>query len=369
MRNGLAALLLGGLSACSYGDAPTPTSATASSEPAPATNPVAARPKLDIGDPAPPLRASNWLKGEAVEKFESGKVYVVDFWATWCGPCIASMPHLAELQTEYKDKGLVAVAFTTKDPNNPLEDVKSFVESQAKEYPLRFAFAASEDTYDAYMTAAGQNGIPCSFVIDKQGKIAYIGHPLVLDEVLPKVIAGTWRGQADIEAIEKASEALNAIYELADKDPSTALSELDEYAEQYPEKAKRPEFRVNKMLMMVSAKKFDEAKKTTEELIPYLVEKRKDSSLFRVRGIWASKQLNPDRQYIELSVRAAEEYLKLKGENDILALIGVANSQFAAGNKDKAIELGEKALKIAKTDDQKEAVEEQLKLFRGEKKQ
>jgi thiol-disulfide isomerase/thioredoxin len=51
-------------------------------------------------DPAPPLKVSKWLKGEEVKRFEPGKVYVVEFWATWCGPCIAFMPHLAELQAE-----------------------------------------------------------------------------------------------------------------------------------------------------------------------------------------------------------------------------------------------------------------------------
>lgn len=54
-------------------------------------------PSLNIGDPAPPLRLREWLKGTPVERLEKGKIYVVEFWATWCAPCRSAMPHLSAL--------------------------------------------------------------------------------------------------------------------------------------------------------------------------------------------------------------------------------------------------------------------------------
>src|SRR6266487_2199320 len=56
--------------------------------------------KLKIGDPAPAFKVSKWLQGTEVKSFEKGKVYVVEFWSTWCGPCIVMMPHMSELQQE-----------------------------------------------------------------------------------------------------------------------------------------------------------------------------------------------------------------------------------------------------------------------------
>ncbi len=59
---------------------------------------------LSIGDPAPSIKVRKWIKGTPVTAFEKGRVYVVEFWATWCGPCIRGMPHLSELARKYKDK-------------------------------------------------------------------------------------------------------------------------------------------------------------------------------------------------------------------------------------------------------------------------
>ncbi|HEV3235363.1 MAG TPA: redoxin family protein, partial [Gemmataceae bacterium] len=70
---------------------------------------------LKVGDPAPPLKVTKWLQGDAVTKFEPGKVYVVEFWATWCAACVGNMPHLAELQARYKDQGVTIIAFTSRD--------------------------------------------------------------------------------------------------------------------------------------------------------------------------------------------------------------------------------------------------------------
>src|SRR6201988_1870124 len=83
--------------------------------------------KLSVGDPAPPLSVSTWLQGSEVKNFEPGKVYVVEFWATWCGPCIVMMPHLAELQERYRGQGVVVVGYTAKDDNNGAEKVAAFV--------------------------------------------------------------------------------------------------------------------------------------------------------------------------------------------------------------------------------------------------
>ena len=87
--------------------------------------------KLVVGSIAPKLNVEHWVqngggKFPKVTDFKSGRVYVVEFWATTCGPCVQSMPHLAELQTNYADKGLQIVSISSE----PLEVVKAFLENE-----------------------------------------------------------------------------------------------------------------------------------------------------------------------------------------------------------------------------------------------
>lgn len=64
---------------------------------------------LKVGDVAPKLQTGAWVQGEPVGNFEKGKVYLVEFWATWCRPCLANVPHLNELHQTFKNKGLVVI--------------------------------------------------------------------------------------------------------------------------------------------------------------------------------------------------------------------------------------------------------------------
>lgn len=88
---------------------------------------------LTIGSDAPPLDVEHWVqngngKFKPVTKVQAGKVYVVEFWATWCGPCVQSMPHLAALQTEYASKGVQLISISDED----LETVEKFLEREVR---------------------------------------------------------------------------------------------------------------------------------------------------------------------------------------------------------------------------------------------
>ena len=72
------------------------------------------------------MAVSSWVKGDKVEEFEPGKTYVVEFWATWCGPCRASIPHLTELAQKYKDKDVRFIGVDVWERDTSL--VKPFVE-------------------------------------------------------------------------------------------------------------------------------------------------------------------------------------------------------------------------------------------------
>lgn len=145
---------------------------------------------LNIGDPAPPLHISQWLKGDEFTSFEDNHVYVVEFWATWCGPCIAGMPHVSEIQEKYEDDVTVlGVNIWEREP----EKVPGWMDERGDDL-MHYTVAMQQDTKmaDEWMSAAGENGIPTAFIIDADQRIAWIGHPMSMDEPLAKVVAGEW---------------------------------------------------------------------------------------------------------------------------------------------------------------------------------
>ena len=154
---------------------------------APAMQTVAAAMPTKLGDAAYPLTGLTYVKGEPVT-LALGKVYVVEFWATWCPPCLKSIPHLTGLQAKYKDR--VTFVGVTQEESGL---VKTFVGDQGDNMDYTVAIDAVGGVSEGYMRAFRQGGIPTAFVVDAKGKIVWHGHPLGdLEAVLDQVLAGTY---------------------------------------------------------------------------------------------------------------------------------------------------------------------------------
>lgn len=190
---------------------------------------------LEIGSPAPQLTIKTWVKGDPVT-FERGKVYVVEFWATWCAPCRRAIPQLSDIQRELGPRGVTVVGIASQE-HKGLSDLEQFVQRQGDRINYAIAWDAEGRTDRDWMAASRAEGIPTAFIVDQQGRIAWIGHPAVgLRRTLGRLLDGTFDIQVEAVLARRTREVraktqpLAAAFEDARRagDHTKALSIVDE---------------------------------------------------------------------------------------------------------------------------------------------
>jgi thiol-disulfide isomerase/thioredoxin len=152
---------------------------------APVAGVLAKSGNLKVGMPAPALSLTKVLQAPAGTKASwdalRGKAVVLEFWATWCVPCVAAFPHINGLAEKYKDKPIQFIAITTE--TEPI--VTKFLK---KKHLSTWVGLDTEKTVNA---AYGINAIPVTVLVDAQGKLAGFTYPTeVTEKVLDDLIAG-----------------------------------------------------------------------------------------------------------------------------------------------------------------------------------
>ncbi|MFO0091427.1 MAG: TlpA family protein disulfide reductase [Armatimonadota bacterium] len=145
---------------------------------------------LGPGEPAPPLRVAEFVKGKAVTDLSKG-VFVIEFWATWCSPCIQSMPHISSLAKKYEGKVTVIGVSVWEQGDDIAGLVKKFVEGQGDRMSYNVALDEGMTMAETWMKAADQRGIPATFILN-DGVVQWIGHPMSMDEPLEQIVRGTF---------------------------------------------------------------------------------------------------------------------------------------------------------------------------------
>jgi len=145
----------------------------------------------ELGEPAPELAFAAVLnEAQPLERAWSarrGEVVVLEFWATWCGPCIPALAHLEELAADFAGKPVRVLGISPEEP----ERMQRFLDGR----PLAFPVALDRD--GATFAAFGVQGVPTTIVVDAQGRIAARTRPAELTaEVLERVLAGQPAGLA-----------------------------------------------------------------------------------------------------------------------------------------------------------------------------
>jgi thiol-disulfide isomerase/thioredoxin len=311
---------------------------------------------LKVGDPAPKLQVSNWAQGEPIKEFERDKAYIVEFWATWCGPCVVSIPHLNEVHNKFKDKGLIVIGQDVWEQKP--EAVAPFIKKMGDKMTYRVALdlVTGDDKgamAQTWMEAAGQNGIPAAFVIDKRGLIAWIGHPMNLKEkLLEEVLAGSFdirKAAADYEQRQKAEQQMSTLWgefrsQSRAKEWDRAESTLAQVEKLMPED-ERDNLATTRFGLLLKRGDYTGAYK----LAARFSEAHADDAMRQNALAWQiATDEGIERRDLDLAEKIARRAnAATKGENAEI-LDTLARVLFMKGQKEAAVELQEKA--VARTD-------------------
>jgi thiol-disulfide isomerase/thioredoxin len=138
---------------------------------------------LKLGDVRPAL-AFQMLSGAKTPTWQAleGQVVVIDFWATWCMPCIKAIPRLNELDRQFKTKGVTFISVSYEPAN--------YIRQFLKDHPID-ADVGIDDTLDTFRNFQAW-GIPVMFVFDRSGRLISTVHP---NEFTPEVLSAALRGE------------------------------------------------------------------------------------------------------------------------------------------------------------------------------
>lgn len=277
-----------------------------------------------LGDPAAPLKIKEWVKGKAVDVTDGKNLYVVEFWATWCGPCKTSIPHLTELQQKFKDKGVIFVGIS----DETVDKVKPFVEKMGGKMDYTVAVDDNRKSNEGYMVAYGQGGIPTAFIVGKDKKVLWFGHPMSeLEETLDQILAGKY----DLKTAAKKDEA---------------RARLDDYQK-------------------LSAKGDAKAKELGQQILADAGDDAQALCDFAF-GI-AANMRNKNRDFA-LADEALDKAAKIAGAKDPRVLGTRAISRFEAGQQEEGVALAKQAVELAPNDRDKSRYQNYVRVMESRMK-
>ena len=339
--------------------------------------PVFSAEPLKVGSPAPKLQTGEWIQGEPVKEFAKDKVYVVEFWATWCGPCVASIPHLDELHEEFKDKGVVFIGQNVWEQDTA--KVKPFVAKMGEKMSYRVALddvSAEKKGFMAvnWMQAAKQNGIPAAFVVAKDGNIAWIGHPatlkkemiqLALDgKPLTAAVKGEAKPEMEEDAIVKVLEEKGPKLEEAieGKDWDAAMKLLGEI-----EKLPGIGDQLAPAAVLISIGK-NENEAISKQMDKVLAGPAAQVPQMLNQLAWgiATEMKEPSKDSLAAALKAANKAVEVTKSSEPAILDTLARILFMQGDKEGAIKTQTKAVDEA-GEGLKESLQETLKSYKDGK--
>lgn len=298
-------------------------------------------PSLNIGDKAPAAKIKHFFKGDQLEAFEDGNIYVLEFWATWCGPCKTSMPHISKLQEQYADYDVRFIGISDEE----LDTVQGFLAKSEWDEKTRYTIATDPDrsVYNDYMKATNSRGIPTAFIVGKDGQLEWYGHPMEIDQVIEAVVQDSWDRDAFKQVLVLRKDLDAAMRE---RDSEAAVAVLDKLIEFDPYGASGYRFR--KFMIMLTES--DDAEATYAIGSDCVKDAWEDAMTLNQVAWFVVDQQGVKHRDLDFALEAARRANELTDGKDAAVLDTVARIYHDQGKLAEAVAWQTKAVDAADAD-------------------
>ncbi|WP_442506766.1 TlpA disulfide reductase family protein [Novipirellula sp. SH528] len=298
------------------------------------------------------VTSAEWIQGEGPTSFEPGKVYMFECWATWCGPCIALIPHVNGLHEKYYDKGLRVYGMSSWEDDKG--KVEKFVHKKGAGMSYPVAYTGEGSAFETqWLKAAGVKAIPYAFIV-RNGKLLLSTEASRLTDSLVETLLsgdeGAKQAAAEIKAAydarDKTNKLINEMYSARRrqdvKKMAAIISELESLDPNHPELPKL------KLELLVTGKEWTAAVAALNELPAG--EPKNSFLMMTGMRIAMSNERDYPTDFTKAVTAPYSEYIKNSGQSigpnhfACLSILHwrIGDKQTAAINAKKGVEVAQK---------------------------
>lgn len=305
---------------------------------------------LGPGDNAPALQLAKFVQGDPIGEFREGHIYIIEFWATWCSPCLQTLPYVAELQDKYSEH-VTVIGVTAENEQTVTRFLNEEMDGKATwADSLNFRIALDDEraTQKLWRETSEDEGLPFAMIIGRTGLIEWKGHPTTMAIPLKAVVDGSWDRQiarelmkqevAGQRSIDQNQQAIVTAVNAGNYREAVGIA--DRMLEKMPDNRKI--LSLQKQLML-DGKLYNRMNKVLAKLVQ--LSNNNPTELNAIAWNITVELEMPERD-LELALKAAKRASELTDHQSASILDTVARVHYERGELQEAIEWQEKATGI-----------------------
>ena len=307
----------------------------------------------------PALDGCRWIPEPPASPAVPVRFTVIHLWGPWSSDSMTYMPRLSRIARERAAEGVLVRGITREMPGHSTERIEESVRRLGGRitYPIGIAPADLHAQVSALCSVApadpggrsasaekGSADRDTTLVADATGTVAATCTPAELEHVLSRMIAGTWTGPHEIDALRRETRAMDSLVRISMSDPALAAGQVEEMVAMHPHRMR--DFASRRIVILLRAGRADEAAAAMRTATDEWMRLQDAAELTALATLWMDSRVNSTGRDLRMAADAAEAAATISGDLDPNPWLLLMRARVAAGDPSGARAAGEKALAI-----------------------